>query len=77
MKLNAHSFLIFNDVQTGSSKMFWITEEKTCPGFGEKKYKEYCAIFAKNVAHVLNSNLKVCKMCQRETKQNKTRQFGE
>lgn len=34
--------------------MFWITEEKTGPGFGEKKYKEYCAIFAKNVAHAID-----------------------
>lgn len=39
--------------------MFWVIAEKTGPGFGQKKYKEYCAIFAKKVAHAIDVFIKL------------------
>lgn len=55
LKLNSHLFPIFNVVEIGSSRMFWIFAKETGWGSGEKKCTRSCTVYAKNVASAINT----------------------
>lgn len=75
IRLTCYWFPIFNVVLMSSSRRTWLITKESGPGSREKKYKGYCATFARNVppaidilthSSFLHNTLKICKMGPRQ-----------